>query len=34
MVDVYDKVIRSKNMRAIVTRDTAIEKRFVSLLIG
>ncbi len=27
MADVHDKATRSKNMRAIATRDTAIEKR-------
>ncbi len=32
MADVHDKAIRSKNMRAIGTRDTAIEKRVASLL--
>lgn len=26
MADVHDKATRSKNMRAIATRDTAIEK--------
>lgn len=31
MVDVHDKATRSKNMRAIATRDTAIEKRLASL---
>lgn len=34
MVDVHDKATRSKNMRAIATRDTAIEKRLASLLTG
>lgn len=32
MADVHDKATRSKNMRAIATRDTAIEKRVASLL--
>lgn len=32
MVDVHSKAIRSKNMRAIATRDTAIEKRLSGLL--
>ncbi|QMB06685.1 very short patch repair endonuclease [Citrobacter freundii] len=32
MADVHDKAMRSKNMRAIATRDTAIEKRLVSVL--
>ncbi|MGB7803058.1 very short patch repair endonuclease [Buttiauxella sp.] len=32
MVDVHSKAIRSKNMRAIATRDTAIEKRLAALL--
>lgn len=32
MVDVHSKAIRSKNMRAIATRDTAIEKRIAPLL--
>jgi len=32
MTDVHDKATRSKNMRAIGTRDTAIEKRVASLL--
>ncbi|WP_437888745.1 very short patch repair endonuclease [Phytobacter sp. V91] len=32
MADVHDKATRSKNMRAIATRDTAIEKRIASLL--
>ena len=32
MADVHDKATRSKNMRAIATRDTAIEKRLVSVL--
>src|SRR5690606_3405691 len=32
MADVHDKATRSKNMRAIATRDTAIEKRLASLL--
>lgn len=32
MADVHDKATRSKNMRAIATRDTAIEKRLVGLL--
>ncbi|HCB2205846.1 TPA: very short patch repair endonuclease [Citrobacter farmeri] len=32
MADVHDKVTRSKNMRAIATRDTAIEKRLAGLL--
>ncbi|EET5257856.1 very short patch repair endonuclease [Escherichia coli] len=31
MADVHDKATRSKNMRAIATRDTAIEKRLASL---
>ncbi len=34
MVDVHDKATRSKNMRAIGTRDTAIEKRLAGLLAG
>lgn len=34
MVDVYDKVICSKNMCVIVMCDMVIEKCFVSLLIG
>lgn len=34
MADVHDKATRSKNMRAIATRDTAIEKRLASLLTG
>ncbi|MBA7729566.1 very short patch repair endonuclease [Citrobacter freundii] len=32
MADVHDKATCSKNMRAIATRDTAIEKRLVSVL--
>ena len=32
MTDVHDKATRSKNMRAIATRDTAIEKRLAGLL--
>lgn len=32
MADVHDKATRSKNMRAIATRDTAIEKRLATLL--
>ena len=32
MADVHSKAIRSKNMRAIATRDTAIEKRLATLL--
>ncbi|ESG21988.1 very short patch repair protein [Salmonella enterica subsp. enterica serovar Meleagridis] len=32
MADVHDKATRSKNMRAIATRDTAIEKRLAGLL--
>lgn len=32
MADVHDKATRSKNMRAIATRDTAIEKRLALLL--
>ncbi|NIF57395.1 very short patch repair endonuclease [Enterobacter sp. Ap-916] len=32
MADVHSKAIRSKNMRAIATRDTAIEKRLAGLL--
>ncbi len=32
MVDVHSKAVRSKNMRAIATRDTAIEKRLAELL--
>lgn len=32
MADVHDKATRSKNMRAIGTRDTAIEKRVAALL--
>lgn len=32
MADVHDKATRSKNMRAIGTRDTAIEKRLSVLL--
>lgn len=32
MADVHDKATRSKNMRAIATRDTAIEKRLASIL--
>lgn len=31
-MDVHSKAIRSKNMRAIGTRDTAIEKRLAGLL--
>lgn len=34
MADVHDKATRSKNMRAIGTRDTAIEKRLSALLTG
>ncbi|HKS34378.1 MAG TPA: very short patch repair endonuclease [Enterobacteriaceae bacterium] len=34
MADVHDKATRSKNMRAIGTRDTAIEKRLGGLLTG
>ncbi|WP_312385089.1 very short patch repair endonuclease [Atlantibacter subterraneus] len=32
MADVHSKAIRSKNMRAIATRDTTIEKRLAPLL--
>ncbi|HBT3065244.1 very short patch repair endonuclease [Klebsiella aerogenes] len=32
MADVHDKATRSKNMCAIATRDTAIEKRLAALL--
>ncbi|EFE10431.1 very short patch repair endonuclease [Citrobacter youngae] len=32
MADVHDKATRSKNMRAIATRDTAIEKRLASVM--
>ena len=32
MADVHNKATRSKNMRAIGTRDTAIEKRIAGLL--
>lgn len=32
MADVHDKATRSKNMRAIGTRDTAIEKRLADIL--
>lgn len=32
MADVHDKTTRSKNMRAIAVRDTAIEKRLALLL--
>ncbi|QLS06636.1 very short patch repair endonuclease [Citrobacter freundii] len=32
MADVHDKATRSKNMRAIATCDTAIEKRLASVL--
>lgn len=32
MADVHNKATRSKNMRAIGTRDTAIEKRLAGLL--
>ncbi len=32
MTDVHIKATRSKNMRAIGTRDTAIEKRLAGLL--
>lgn len=32
MTDVHNKATRSKNMRAIGTRDTAIEKRLAGLL--
>ena len=31
-MDVHDKATRSKNMRAIGQRDTAIEKRLAALL--
>ena len=34
MADVHDKATRSKNMRAIGTRNTAIEKRMAGLLDG
>lgn len=34
MADVHDKATRSKNMRAIGTHDTAIEKRLAGLLAG
>ncbi len=34
MADVHDKATRSKNTRAIATRDTAIEKRIAALLTG
>ncbi|WP_435945478.1 very short patch repair endonuclease [Dryocola sp. BD586] len=34
MADVHSKAVRSKNMRAIATRDTAIEKRLAGLLAG
>lgn len=34
MADVHDKATRSKNMRAIATHDTAIEKRLAMLLEG
>lgn len=34
MADVHSKAVRSKNMRAIATRDTAIEKRLGALLTG
>ena len=34
MADVHDKATRSKNMRAIGTRDTAIEKRLAELLVA
>lgn len=34
MTDVHDKATRSKNMRAIGTHDTAIEKRLSGLLTG
>lgn len=32
MTDVHDKATRSKNMRAIATSDSAIEKRLAALL--
>lgn len=32
MADVHSRAVRSKNMRAIATRDTAIEKRLAELL--
>ncbi|NDJ58109.1 DNA mismatch endonuclease Vsr [Enterobacteriaceae bacterium 4M9] len=32
MADVHSRAVRSKNMRAIATRDTAIEKRLAGLL--
>lgn len=32
MADVHDKATRSKNMRAIATRNTAIEQRLASVL--
>lgn len=32
MADVHDKATRSKNMRAIATKDTAIEKRLAACL--
>ncbi len=32
MADVHSKAVRSKNMRAIATRDTTIEKRLAGLL--
>lgn len=34
MADVHDSKTRSKNMRAIATRDTAIEQRLAGLLTG
>ncbi|MBV8043652.1 very short patch repair endonuclease [Pluralibacter sp.] len=34
MADVHNKATRSKNMRAIGTHDTAIEKRLAALLTG
>lgn len=34
MADVHSPDVRSKNMRAIGTRDTAIEKRLAGLLTG
>lgn len=33
MADVHSRAVRSKNMRAIATRDTAIEKRLAGLLV-
>ncbi|MBK4713745.1 MULTISPECIES: very short patch repair endonuclease [Tenebrionibacter/Tenebrionicola group] len=32
MADVHSRAVRSKNMRAIATRDTAIEQRLAALL--